>query len=590
MMNPGTHKYTPDKLSPMADTKDFKARQIKIKEIHKPSSFEGALWAVQGITDARVIYHAPPGCYLMQHMNALCNEWHPEIYSTLVSYAEVMQGTGEKLDAMVKQVVAEKPKAIIVITSPVIEITGDDVQGAVAATGYENLIVIRPPLGGTLAEGKEGAFLGLMDLMKPARQQVPRTVNLIGPTYNTFNWRADVFELTRMLSAIGVNVNAVIAADCTVAQIERAPQAALNVCVYPYDCGIVFAQRMEQRYGTPFKAAHVPIGYRESAAWLSDIAAFFSIEAQPYIAREVTRGRDFITTLLVTNTFFEAQAALSTDNCDTYSVGISSFLNRELGMKICMAAVSTEAAAAAISHTCANVLVNPSIDEKKNLLLELSPTIILGNYYDLKIAADLGFKNFLFADIPLIGYIFSETTPFMGFMGAQHLVQAIGNEIYTKIFIETKGELEGAISAGEIPWELDAERALGRIAELLPHFIRSIALKKIHQVADETALQRNSPVTLEILQDVALKYTPTRFKAKYATIFNKTREAAADSEYSAQPVFTMCWEQAARDMLAMVPAEFRAVAAQETENYAREHQYHRITAAVVEEYRKKLGF
>ncbi len=50
-------------------------QQIKMKEIHKPSSFEGALWAAQGIIDARVIYHAPPGCYLMQHMNSICNDF-----------------------------------------------------------------------------------------------------------------------------------------------------------------------------------------------------------------------------------------------------------------------------------------------------------------------------------------------------------------------------------------------------------------------------------------------------------------------------------------------------------------------------------
>jgi len=572
------------------DKKDFIAQQIKMKEIHKPSSFEGALWAAQGITDARVIYHAPPGCYLMQHMNSICNEWHPEMYSTLVSYAEVMQGTGEKLERVLEQVAAEKPKAIIIITSPVIEITGDDVQGAATASGFKKTVIIRPTLGGTLAEGKEKAFIALMDLMKPAVKKAKRTVNLIGPTYNTFNWRADVFELTRMLSAIGVKVNTVIAAGCTVKEIENAPRAELNVCMYPYDTGVEFARQMQERFGVPYVASHVPIGFRESAAWLDEIAQTVNSNAKSYIAHEVTSGRDFITTLLVTNTFFEASAALSTDNCDTYSVGISSFLQREMGMDICMASVSTAEAADKVSPVCSTVLLNPSIDDKKAMLLEKSPTIILGNYYDLKLSTDLGFKNFLFADIPLIGYIFSETTPFMGFMGAKHLVQAIGNEIYTKIFIETKGEMEGAISAGEIPWELEAERALGRIAELLPHFIRSIALKKIHQVADDIAMQRKSSVTLEILQEVSMKYTPTRFKSKYTTIFANIKEAEIGDESPEQPVFTMEWEQAAKDMLEMVPAEFLAKAVRETENYARENSYGQITATVVEEYRKKLGF
>ena len=38
------------------------ARELKMKEIHKPSAFEGALWTALGMKDARVIYHAPPGC------------------------------------------------------------------------------------------------------------------------------------------------------------------------------------------------------------------------------------------------------------------------------------------------------------------------------------------------------------------------------------------------------------------------------------------------------------------------------------------------------------------------------------------------
>jgi hypothetical protein len=255
-----------------------------------------------------------------------------------------------------------------------------------------------------------------------------------------------------------------------------------------------------------------------------------------------------------------------------------------------MTSVATDAALEKVSQVCSSVLLNPSIDEKKAMMLEKSPTIILGNYYDLKLSTDLGFKNFLFADIPLIGYIFSETTPFMGFMGAKHLVQDMGNEIYTKIFIETKGEMEGSISAGEVPWELDAERALGRIAEMLPHFIRSIALKKIHQVADETAVQNNSSVTLGILQEVAAKYTPTRFKSKYFTIFTDMQNTPLVPDGAEQTLFQMEWDQSAKEMLEMVPDEFMAKAVRETEGYARENKYGQITAAVVDEYRKKLGF
>jgi hypothetical protein len=87
-----------------------------------------------------------------------------------------------------------------------------------------------------------------------------------------------------------------------------------------------------------------------------------------------------------------------------------------------------------------------------------------------------------------------------------------------------------------------------------------------------------------------MKYTPTRFKSKYSTIFANIKEAESSEEALEQPVFTMEWDQAAKALLDMVPAEFLAKAVAGTETHARENKYGQITAAVVEEYRKKLGF
>ena len=104
--------------------RDFKSsKQMTMKEIHKPSSFEGAVWSVVGIKDARIVYHAPPGCYMMQHMNLLCGKQYGDMYTTQISYANVMMGTEETLEKVLLKVALEKPRAIIIVTSPVIEIT-----------------------------------------------------------------------------------------------------------------------------------------------------------------------------------------------------------------------------------------------------------------------------------------------------------------------------------------------------------------------------------------------------------------------------------------------------------------------------------
>jgi MFS family permease len=53
--------------------------------------------------------------------------------------------------------------------------------------------------------------------------------------------------------------------------------------------------------------------------------------------------------------------------------------------------------------------------------------------------------------------------------------------------------------------------------------------------------------------------------------------------------FTMEWEEEAKKMLEKVPGAFREAAVTGTEEYARNHNYEKITADVMAEYRKELG-
>ena len=66
-------------------------------------------------------------------------------------------------------------------------------------------------------------------------------------------------------------------------------------------------------------------------------------------------------------------------------------------------------------------------------------------------------------------------------------------------------------------------------------------------------------------------------------------EEDSEEDWSTMPT-TMEWDPAAQEMLAIVPAEFRSKAVKGTEEYAKKHNYSRITAEVVEQYRKELGF
>ncbi len=566
------------------------ARELKMKEIHKPSAFEGALWTALGIKDARVIYHAPPGCYISQHMDALMHEYPFEMYTTSLSYANVMQGAENRLENVIIKTLARapKPNMVVIVTSPSVEITGDDVEGVVAKVGEKNCIVIRPPIGGNLHHGREKAFLSLIDIMNPQVGKETRSVNLIGPTLDTFNWRADVFELRRMLSNIGIKVNAVLTGGSRVNDIIHAPRASLNLCVYPYDCGIEIARHMEQQFNIPFYANRVPIGFGESAAWLEEIANFFNIDARPYLKQETDMIFELIQSFMVLPITFECSVALSLDNNDTYAVGISHFLKKELGMELSMVAVGTEAAAQRVRHVCDTVLVEPTIDEKKEQFVEKGPMLIMGNFYDLKIAKELGFNNFLFADIPTLGYLATEASPYMGFQGVRNLIQQTGNQIYINFLLETKGGMDEAISLGEIPWDLDAREAFVKVASMIPHFIRATAMRKLQKKAEEIAVQNGTGITMDIIKTVTEQYTPTRFKTRFLSTFHEG-DGEQDKTVPEETRFTMTWDSEAQALTEKIPQDFRSIAIAKIEEYAQGKGYSTITAVVINEFKNETG-
>jgi hypothetical protein len=183
----------------------------------------------------------------------------------------------------------------------------------------------------------------------------------------------------------------------------------------------------------------------------------------------------------------------------------------------------------------------------------------------------------------------------MGFMGAKYLVEGLVNEVYMGIFLETKGEMMGPISSGVVAWDMAAEQAMLKVGEMIPHFVRATALKKLHQEAEKIAQERGTNVTISIFREVSDKFTPTKFKAKFSQVFEDDAAAApaVEEEDEEVPVssltFTLPWDNAAKGMLELVPSPFRQAAVSGTEDYAREHGRNDVIGATVEEFRKELG-
>ena len=97
------------------------------------------------------------------------------------------------------------------------------------------------------------------------------------------------------------------------------------------------------------------------------------------------------------------------------------------------------------------------------------------------------------------------------------------------------------------------------------------------------------------VQEVADKFTPTKFKAKFSEVFGDDvpQVAVEDEEDEDVPIesltFNMEWDEDAKEMLEQVPSPFRKVAVENTENYAKEHSNDKVSVAVFDAFRKELG-
>jgi hypothetical protein len=52
----------------------------------------------------------------------------------------------------------------------------------------------------------------------------------------------------------------------------------------------------------------------------------------------------------------------------------------------------------------------------------------------------------------------------------------------------------------------------------------------MHEVSEKMARERGTGVTVDIVREAAEEFTPARFKAKFAAIFDSAELAASDRE------------------------------------------------------------
>lgn len=264
----------------------------------RPCKFWTAMKILSGIRHAVVITHGPSGCaYGVKQAYKLTNSRnsgspYEPVISTNIDQTRVIYGGEKELKIALREVESKyNPDVIFVATSCAAGIIGDNVDGIIQSMKQEMKTKIFPihceGFAGEYRSGFDLVFREIVRLMdKPteeSKKKFSKSVNIVGGKMGPERTEidTDVKELIRLIEGMGASVNAVIAGNCSLEQLQQAPSVAVN-CTLCLDLGYAIGTAMYESFGTPLNSTILPYGIAATEKWLLNAARKLNMEEEAH--------------------------------------------------------------------------------------------------------------------------------------------------------------------------------------------------------------------------------------------------------------------------------------------------------------------
>ena len=213
----------------------------------------GAAMIAGGIKDCLLIIVGTDECSYYTKSLTLSERYggiNGRCVSVVLNSHDVTFGSVESTHKAFKEIVAEyQPKCVMLVTTCVIEVIGDDYDAiAEELTKQYSIPVMAVHTEHFKCEdhfpGFERAITACQSIMQP--QECDGSVNVLGQRFGDF---ADT-ELYALLTKSGVKIGVQLPSGCTSDDIRRAPAAKINIVVN--DIALPLAQAMQEQYNIPY--------------------------------------------------------------------------------------------------------------------------------------------------------------------------------------------------------------------------------------------------------------------------------------------------------------------------------------------------
>ncbi|MCJ2046921.1 ferredoxin:protochlorophyllide reductase (ATP-dependent) subunit B [Methylobacterium sp. J-078] len=493
----------------------------------------GAMRIATAMKGLHYVLHAPQGdtyADLLFTMIERRDARPPVTYTTFQA-----RDLGADTAAIFQDAVAQayerfRPDAMIVGASCTAELIQDDPGGLARALDLPIPVI---PLELPAYQKKEnwGASETFYRLVRAlaAGNATPRAdrrplCNVLGPTALGFRHRDDLAEITKILGALGIDVNVIAPLGATPADLGRLGAADFNVILYP-EIARAAGLHLQKTFGQPMIET-VPIGVQATIRFVEEVAAIAGVDPAPVLAGAPSRlpwySRSVDSTYLTDKRVFIFGDA-------THALAAARVATTELGFKVVGLGTYTrefarEVRAEAALHGIEATITDDYLDVEA-AIQAAQPELVLGTQMERHIAKRLGLPCAVISAPIHVQDFPARHSPQMGFEGANVLFDTwvhplmMGLEEHLLGMFREDAEFHGAAAPSHLPrhgveapvaveaapvpasidpilltWATDAEKELKKI----PFFVRGKARANTERFARERALPL---ITVETLYD-----------------------------------------------------------------------------------------